>query len=152
MSVLGSLSGEETQHLPGAPAGLSVLWLPCTEMTQAVTSFKQPGVYAPRHKPVDTVWSCPELTRPWDRMTSTQLVAIVAKTAEMLWLLKNPLSASRSAGEGESRSPALSTLENFFGSTVVAGRSWDLRASLGRQIPAEGSLGEAPGKPPLGLS
>lgn len=85
-------------------------------------------------------------------MTSTQLVAIVAKTAEMLWLLKNPLSASRSAGEGESRSPALSTLEKFFGSTVVAGRSWDLRASLGRQIPAEGSLGEAPGKPPLGLS
>lgn len=70
---------------------------PITEMTQAVTSFKQHGVYAPRHKPVDTVWSCPELTRPWERMTSTQLVAIVAKTAEMLWLLKNPLSASRSA-------------------------------------------------------
>lgn len=85
-------------------------------------------------------------------MTSTQLVVIVAKTAEMLWLLKNPLSASRWAGEGESRSPAPSTSEKHSGSTVVVGRSWALRASLGRQTPAEGSLGEAPGEPPLGLS
>ena len=103
-------------------------------MTQAVTSLSQPGVYAPHHKPVDSVWSCPELTLRWDKMTSTQLVAIVAKTAEMLWFLKNPLSASQSA-EGKSRCPAPSILEKHFGSTVAGGRSWALRANVEGQSP-----------------
>lgn len=62
-------------------------------VTQPVISFTQPGVYATRHQPVDTVRNCPELMLRWERMTSSQLVASVAQTAEMLWLLNNSLSA-----------------------------------------------------------
>lgn len=126
----GSLGAGGAPAPSCSPVGLSALRTLCIEMTQAVTSFSQPGVYAPHHKPVDSVRSCPELTLRWDKMTPTQLVAIVAKTAEMLWLLKNPLSASQSAGEGKSRCPAPSVLEKHFGSTVAGGRSWALRANL----------------------
>ena len=118
-------------------------------MTQAVISFSQPGVYAPRHKPVVTVWSCPELMLRWERMTSSQLVAIVAKTAERLWLLKNPLSA-RQSEDPSALCP--SALEKRFGSMVPVGHGWVLRTSLEGQRLVCGSVTEAPPKPLLDSS
>lgn len=60
--------------------------------------------------------SCPERTPLWERMTSSRRVASVAKTAEILWLLKNLLSLLvNGPGGGESWVSLPSTSEKHFG-------------------------------------
>lgn len=73
-------------------------------------------------------------------MTSSQLAAIGAKTAEMLWLLKNPLSASQSARRKLLVPSTLDLGEAFWLlcglGAIAVGPGWALRASLEGWSPA----------------